>query len=176
MDLMDPDHPDWIVIPAASPKTRSGPKPIPVALSNQASSLTQPLKRGGKTVPPFERPNPYPVQLESKQPPTLSSSRSVCVSPARDSHLRVSAAKLSAPRRPSAPQQTRTQKFASDLTLRWLALINSIGCLSQVWVDSRLLLILINIAFDYWTSSRNPQYSSTSELCSAFLLFSVNFH
>ena len=135
MDLMDPDHPDWIVIPAASPKTRSGPKPIPVALSNQASSLTQPLKRGGKTVPPFERPNPYPVQLESKQPPTLSSSRSVCVSPARDSHLRVSVAKLSAPRRPSAPQQTRTQKFASDLTLRWLALINSIGCLSQVWVD-----------------------------------------
>ena len=132
---MDPDHPDWIVISAASPKTRSGPKPIPVVLPNQASSLAQPLKRGGKTVPPFERPNPYPVQLESKQPPTLSSSRRVCVSPARDSHLRVSAAKLSAPRRPSAPQQTRTQKFASDLTLRWLALINSIGCLSQVWVD-----------------------------------------
>ena len=55
MDMNDKDD-DWILISPANPKKRCAPKPVPVAPVRYASSLDQPLKKGGKPAPTFVRP------------------------------------------------------------------------------------------------------------------------
>ena len=54
---MDTDTDDWILVAQATPKKQSAPKQVPVIHRPAVTSLNQPLKKGGKAVPPFVRPN-----------------------------------------------------------------------------------------------------------------------
>ena len=57
---------DWILVSAPTPKKRSAPKAIPTPVCRRATSLEQPLKRGGRPAPEFFRP----VSLTTPPMPT----------------------------------------------------------------------------------------------------------
>ena len=66
---MDTDTEDWILIAQATPKRQSAPKQVPVRHRPTVTSLSQPLTKGGKAVPPFVRPNSLtaPADLPPRQ-------------------------------------------------------------------------------------------------------------
>ena len=132
---MDVDIDDWTLISNPCPKSRPAPKPVPSFHFRPAASLSQPLSKGGKEVPKFERPNPYPVLQSPRR------SNDMTVSGIHDiSSVDVKMSKpvflpAQAPRGSSAPQRPRVQGISVDLQRRWIALVHSIGNLSQVWSD-----------------------------------------
>mgnify|MGYP000120321125 CR=1 FL=1 len=68
---MDDSDGDWIVIAQPTPKKQSTPKQVPIFCARTAVSLQQPLKKGGKAVPPFSRP----ASLTASVPSVASTSR-----------------------------------------------------------------------------------------------------
>jgi hypothetical protein len=132
---MEVDDADWILISNPCPKSRPAPKPIPNFYTRHAASLSQPLSKGGKEVPKFERPNPYPVLQSTRSSKELTV---VGVHEMSNSDVKLSKPVIlpaQAPRGSSAPQRPRVQGISIDLQRRWIALVHSIGNLSQVWND-----------------------------------------
>ena len=132
---MEVDDADWILISNPCPKSRPAPKPIPKFCPRHAASLSQPLSKGGKEVPKFERPTPYPVLQSTRSSKELTV---VGVHEIPNSDVTLSKPVIlpaQAPRGSSAPQRPRVQGISIDLQRRWIALVHSIGNLSQVWND-----------------------------------------
>ena len=132
---MDVDINDWTLILDPCPKRRPVPKPVPSFPHRHAASLSQPLSKGGKEVPKFERPNPYPVLQSIRHSNELTLSGTHDISDVDVKHCKPVTFPVQAPRGSSAPQRPYQQSISPDLQLRWIALVNSIGSLSQVWSD-----------------------------------------
>ena len=134
---MDSDISDWTLITDAAPKRKVSPKAVPIFVSQSVPSLQQPLKRGGKPVPEFRRPEvltapSFPQRMESG--PQLGTEPDVTV-------LEIGSKRKSSIFKPiSAPQGKRSvthkpdsSTISADLLARWMIVVNSVGPLSEVW-------------------------------------------
>ena len=128
---------DWILISAPTPKKRSAPKAIPVPVCRRATSLEQPLKRGGRPAPEFFRPvslttPPTPTARQWGPEPTVDAP----VNMPQDSSKHKSSRHVSAPRGCKAGSLVaRASNIPRDLLARWMILINTVGSLSSIWQE-----------------------------------------
>ena len=138
---MDDSDGDWIVIAQPTPKKQSTPKQVPIFCARNAVSLQQPLKKGGKAVPPFSRP----ASLTAPVPSVSSASRQLDPDVPLQLHTSTTIPGkrknpefqfISAPRggttRPVVAQQST---IPAELVARWMILVNSVGALSNIWQD-----------------------------------------
>ena len=139
MDMNDKDD-DWILISPANPKKRCAPKPVPVAPVRYASSLDQPLKKGGKPAPTFVRP--VSVTTPADPPPRQAGPELQFEGNSRSQSVRQKTSTghaISAPRGVKTVQPSTTRaSIPADLVTRWMIIIHSVGSLSQIWQDYHL--------------------------------------
>ena len=131
---------DWILISTPTPKKRSAPKAIPTVIGRRATSLEQPLKRGGRPAPEFFRP----VSLTAPSTPTVPQrgpelNMEVPANLPQDSCKKKNSRYLSAPRGvQTGPTTDKASNIPKDLLAGWLILINSVGSLSSIWQEYHL--------------------------------------
>jgi hypothetical protein len=102
---------DWILISTPTPKKRSAPKAIPTVIGRRATSLEQPLKRGGRPAPEF-----HTCFLDSA---INSDSATICH---RTVVRKEFSLFVSSPWSPNRPNDWQSFQHSEDLLAGWLIL------------------------------------------------------
>lgn len=113
-------------------------KAVPVVDRSYPLSLAASLRKGGKAVPDFQPPsrsldNHQMLQPQSVSLPIVPSAVS------SGSPVQVPSGPVQSHPAPRGPKRSLSSlasvEISSDLQHRWMFLVNSIGAISQIWVD-----------------------------------------